>query len=356
MGFVDFVNHSTHWDCYCIDGGERMGRAAYFAVGVIVCLSFFFMLGFQEKAIVQAEDSNVQLEFQETQEPTDENIPVTLPLITPHANSIEDSNETVLPTTTYPSSGGGSSGGGGGGSYINNPTPTNNTQPEVIVAPDFNLQEHYQIDGNRIILKSDLNDSCFEFDGNNWNVCVEPELIGFQSCVIEGDSLSAGYRGISWWDTIHDYNQFVQCDLNVLAVPGENTVQMLAEYDTEAHLVENKELFFVYAGTNDIWASDNNADRTILDLNLLWGKARLDGYKVVAFTLQANCNLPSEWEQQRLELNQLIRDTNNYDYLIELDEVFPDCSFGYDSDNLHFNEQGYAKVMQEIATIVTWNN
>lgn len=181
--------------------------------------------------------------------------------------------------------------------------------------------------------------------------------------VIEGDSISTAKSSAKWpyyLSSLSPY--FKSAFVKNFATSGERTFQMLDEYETQAHTTrpkltgDNDYWFFLYAGIND-FSSYQLRDPWLVYWNLktIWAKARMDGYKVVAFTLFYSTSFNQNIIDPKIDfLNHLIKsDPSLYDYLIDTANVLNPRTESTDfSDGTHPNAQGAKKIVDEIAKII----
>jgi hypothetical protein len=143
------------------------------------------------------------------------------------------------------------------------------------------------IDADRAIGYSDLLDDAHPSSEANERIAraaasLFPEA---QRLVFEGDSLTAP-RGLAGgnkdWPSQLGVLRRVDC-LNK-ARHGDEARNVLLEYSSELQPLSKGGVLFLWVGSNDI-AKGRTAESVHADLTKLWGMAKSDGYKVVAFTI-----------------------------------------------------------------------
>lgn len=177
------------------------------------------------------------------------------------------------------------------------------------------------------------------------------------SIVFEGDSLTASSSS-TWAATVAADSGRV-ASWNNVAISGTTTVDMANRYGSNVspHKSILGGVFLINGGTNDIRAGlPNPVSNTYANLQYLWGLARQDGFKVVAFTVHSVYTVTpcATCEADRLALNALIRsDPSLYDALIPMDQIFPDINDAtllY--DKVHFTPEGNAKVAMAVEAVL----
>jgi len=191
--------------------------------------------------------------------------------------------------------------------------------------------------------------------------CGQPAVIS-----IVGDSLSCqGYesRGIHRWPywMAQSSPAWRDCELWNFSIPGYYTGYFVNSYEFEPHVVRPKDgqegWLFCWLGINNVtWnttESESNAWLIYADLKRIWGAARYDGYKVVAFTLtRYNRWTPFQFTI-RDQVNELIlSDTSLYDILIRADLLLPDPNdIDLICDGIHPTDEGSRQIAELIANV-----
>lgn len=184
---------------------------------------------------------------------------------------------------------------------------------------------------------------------------VSPEL----KFVLAGDSLTTEEGNpYGWTSQIREISSFFRKGSSInVALNGETAASTLTyRYDQDIHpqrpLQRGQEYyFFIWAGTNDIQVLQHDPITIYNDLKRLWLKGRLDGFKVVAFTLLWRGDLNSNEENVRQQLNKLIlTDPSLYDYVVRADLILNQApKYFRDTILVHPNQAGNLV----IASVVT---
>jgi lysophospholipase L1-like esterase len=140
-----------------------------------------------------------------------------------------------------------------------------------------------------------------------------------------------------------------------VATSGDQVLLMLNEYDLQVKPQKPQDntknyAFALMAGTNDA-AAGRGSVQIYNDLKTEWGKARADGFKVIAF-----CITRSTYDFRdtvAINVNKLIvADKTRYDYLIRTDLVLPDpADKNYFYDGLHPTKLGSLLIAEEVINI-----
>ena len=179
---------------------------------------------------------------------------------------------------------------------------------------------------------------------------------------IEGDSRTANPSPTNiFWPTYADTlsELFRNADVYNYALGARTVVNMTANYETRAGVVAptGKKIgyFIVYGGANDIGGTIPTVQVVYDSLQVLWQKARDDGYYVVASTeTGANIGWSATQELQKDTLNTLIRgDRTLYDYLLEPDIFIPLTEATYYSDGIHLTDLGSKEFARMVTTILS---
>ena len=170
--------------------------------------------------------------------------------------------------------------------------------------------------------------------------------------VVVGDSLSSSGSGsmeaYSWAAYWSRFSSNVGVNYTNLAVGGRTAAQIDAAHATQVTPISPATLggsgyLFALCGTNDLGVSGSSAATVQGLLTSIWGKARTDGFKVVAFTITKGSTITAGEETNRVSVNTWIRTQSAaYDYLIDLDRIYPNIlsDTRYYDDSLHFSAIG----------------
>ena len=113
------------------------------------------------------------------------------------------------------------------------------------------------------------------------------------------------------------------------AVSGSKTQDVLNRYAAvhalSPAMTGDARYFFVVVGINDIVNTSDAAATIFGRLQAIWASARADGYKIVAATLLPLQGHTVAQETTRQALNLSIRTATGWDYLLDFDQVLPDC-------------------------------
>ena len=164
---------------------------------------------------------------------------------------------------------------------------------------------------------------------------------------LAGDSLTSN----DYWDVvIRKY--FYPTVWVMAAVPGTTSTQILASYDKAIKpMVVSGGVFLGTMGSNDMYAPGFDNTQTLNNMHEIWRKARADGLKVVAFTLNIN-DASCSCKVRLKDLNDHIRaDRGLYDVLIDVEKLLPDPNDKtYYFDFVHWTEKGATVVSEAIVT------
>jgi hypothetical protein len=176
------------------------------------------------------------------------------------------------------------------------------------------------------------------------------------SLVIQGDSLSSSVAGCNLTNLAWPYQLLTNTPLwgraqfTNFALSGDHASNMVYEYTNGAHTLIPAQVangqsvyFFCFAGINDIKDASGATKIAFQSVSNLWRAARLDGAKVVAFTI------PYYWASPNVDytnFNIMIRNaTNLWDYLVEPLHVLSSAD---SCDNLHYSLPANVKLAQEV--------
>lgn len=184
--------------------------------------------------------------------------------------------------------------------------------------------------------------------------------------VFEGDSLTAmpgtspnvssyptELLALSALDGMTGYN---------VATSGNTLAQIASQYVSEVYPRRPvggipASLLFVWIGAND--QDDLGSPSTYLaSLESYWAAAKADGFTVIAFTIINRTDVAMTVEQQnnfRKIVNAGIRASDTYDYLIDVDQMFPntDDPATFVAGGIHLNDTGNAKLARYINAVLT---
>jgi lysophospholipase L1-like esterase len=194
-----------------------------------------------------------------------------------------------------------------------------------------------------------------------------PKAVG--AIVAFGDSITDGSASTlnanARWPDFLARRIAAQTEIRPMGVPnlgiGGNRVLMggtgenaLARFDRDALVQTGATHIIVLEGINDI-SGLNTADRIIEGHRQLIKRAHARGLKIYGATVTPFANAPDAREQQRLILNDWIRNSGHYDAVIDFDAAVRDPANPrrmlpqYDSgDTLHPNSAGYEAMANAI--------
>jgi len=168
--------------------------------------------------------------------------------------------------------------------------------------------------------------------------------------VYEGDSLTTNVSppsgaGNDWPDQASTLSSFVNQGTSYnVATSGDTLANIVSQYSSQVYPrrptgAVTKAFLWVWIGSNDIATAV--AATWLTSWNSYVSQARTDGFTVIAFTVMKRTDTLS-FEATRLAMNAGIRQSNNWDMLIDADAIFPDptnLTF-FLVDGIHLNSAG----------------
>lgn len=190
--------------------------------------------------------------------------------------------------------------------------------------------------------------------------------------LVQGDSLTAGFGHtslVNWFTYLT--NIFLPTNNVVFttngAVSGKALVTMVTEYPTyfapqvTAPSTGTNTIYFQWGG-NALFSSELSALAVNGYLTNTWGNARSNGAYVVAFTITDAADYGFTNQVIRNVVNNFIRtNANLYDYLIDVDMLFPNDSviygsvdaFTYRDDTIHFTTNADYLIAGHVYNVLT---
>lgn len=112
------------------------------------------------------------------------------------------------------------------------------------------------------------------------------------------------------------------------AISGQTIPQMIARYTNFVQpnkpVTGTNAILFAWGGINDVYFATNGANTTIANLSNYWAIAKADGFTLVAFTISSRSDFPGLTNSSTVAfLNQWIRSQATWDYLVDVDQIFP---------------------------------
>lgn len=183
------------------------------------------------------------------------------------------------------------------------------------------------------------------------NSLASAPFFGPTRLIFDGDSLTFGANSGG-----NSYPQWLQ----QVFYAGNNNITLFTNAAVSGATIENMQsrflgtvaplapsggtnaFDFVWCGSNDLVEQLNNDSGVESLLSNYWSTARSHGFKVVAFTISDRLDFPNYLtiEGYRNSINQWIRENPQlYDYLVDVDKMYPSVSTNYQSDGIHFTTQ-----------------
>jgi lysophospholipase L1-like esterase len=178
----------------------------------------------------------------------------------------------------------------------------------------------------------------------------------------EGDSMTAGSGNQGIWSLHLMTNQLYgsKFQRRMQATGGHNITNCIYDFSTNIapYNIEfpycDKQYYSLQVGINSL-ANGENLEVMWNNLSALWDRASLSGYKVIAFTVTGSESLTAAQEQNRLNLNQRIRNaTGRYAVLIDSANIPQLTVYGnsanptYYVDGVHYTTAGHQVLAAEI--------
>ncbi|HWR34882.1 MAG TPA: SGNH/GDSL hydrolase family protein [Clostridia bacterium] len=183
------------------------------------------------------------------------------------------------------------------------------------------------------------------------------------SLVVEGASNAAGYglADADKWDVKAGAlsNLVGRGPRYNVATSGHTIGNIVADYASQVYplrpaVTGNTPTYLVViVGHNDITVGGTSA-AMFASLKAYWLQAKADGFTVIAATISRSPRITGQKDIERIGYNALIRSSNDYEYLLDLDSLLPDnldMSF-FQADGVHYGAGATSRIAQALNAII----
>lgn len=177
--------------------------------------------------------------------------------------------------------------------------------------------------------------------------------------VFDGDSLtSSNFTYPYWLFNLSLTNNTFAINATNVAVSGQTVDMMIGRYTNFVRPFRpasgTNAFLFGWGGINDIFFNTNNLATIQNSLSNYWTMAKQDGFTVVAFTVSDRGDFPSALNEfERSQLNDFIRSSPLWDYLVDVESLYPVVSSYYLSDNIHFGTNAQRVLAAQAYNVLT---
>lgn len=173
--------------------------------------------------------------------------------------------------------------------------------------------------------------------------------------VFEGDSMSVESPR-SWPVQLARSNPKIRSSENVnVARRGTKTLLLHRDYLRQVEPIRpnkgRKAVYFLFMGSVDLARDTMPAEDIYRNLSWAWERARMEGFKVVAFTIKPAIGIKGYREEQRRRLNEMIlANPSAYDGIIRTELLLPNPTDRalILPDGMHPTEAGHERIADAV--------
>lgn len=175
---------------------------------------------------------------------------------------------------------------------------------------------------------------------------------------VDGDSISTAVA-LPTTDSLDSLlaAQYANTDTEVTsgAIGGQTTAQIISGSDDNIGAIAKTKIMIVNGGTNDQNA-DEPAATIHANLRTIWQNARDDDFFVIACTVHDKSDWTTAQKENIDALNDLIvQDTDRYNALVRLDQIFDPRDEDDFIDQVHLSNQGMGKFFNAVMEVIPRN-